>query len=311
LSFLLYNNSNMKCILIYYTGTYNTRYLTNLIKDRFEKKDITCDTYEINPLNNEILDLSKYDLIGLGYPIYGFNSPYPFLKFIRKQKFKKGVKTFIYKNSGETYHANDASSINIYRKLKHDKAIIKNEYHFIMPYNIHFRFKDELVKEMLDIDNLLLDILEYEVLNNIDNIKRYKFIHKLITFVVKLQYIGGPVNSYLYKVKTDKCIKCNMCIDNCPTKNIYYDNKGNIKFHHNCLMCMRCSFHCPKDAIHIGFLDDWGWRANGKYDFDKILKLENKEPIINDNTKGFFKCYIETYKNIKKRHNEIFNGGIK
>jgi len=297
----------MKCILIYYTGTYNTRYITNLIKDRFIKRNIDVDTYEIDPLNNIKLDLSKYDLIGLGYPIYGFNTPYPYLKFIRNQKFPKNVKTFIYKNSGETYHANDASSINIYRKLKRDKAIINNEYHFIMPYNIHFRFDDNLVKEMLDIDNLLLDILEKEVLDGIPNIKRYKLIHKIITFFVKLQYIGGPVNSFLYKVKADKCIKCNKCIDNCPTKNIYINKDGTIKFHHRCLMCMRCSFHCPKDAIHIGFLDDWGWRANGEYDFKKIEKIINKEPIINESTKGFFKCYIETYKSIKDRHKELFN----
>lgn len=294
----------MKCLLVYYTGTFNTRYITNLIKDRFVKEGLDVDTYEIDPSKNERLDMSGYDLIGLGNPIYGFNTPWPFLKFVRHQKFPKGVKCFIYKNSGETLHANDASSVNVVRKLKHDKALIKNEYHFIMPYNIHFRFDEKLVKEMLLMDDLLLDILVKEVLEDIPNIKKYTFIQKAITFFVKLQFIGGDVNSYLYKVDKKACIDCGKCIKGCPMDNIYKNKKGEIKFHHHCLMCMRCSLNCPKNAIYIGYLE--GWKVNGPYDFKKIRMLPHNKDIITKDTEGFFKCYIETYNNIRKRHQELF-----
>lgn len=67
---------------------------------------------------------------------------------------------------------------------------------------------------------------------------------------------------------------------------------------------MRCSMFCPENAIHIGFLE--GWRVNGPYDFDKIRTIENNEKIINDETKGFFRCYNETYKYINERHKELF-----
>ncbi len=295
----------MKCLLIYYTGTFNTRYLTKLLKQKLEKENVQVDIYEINPLNYEKLNLQDYDLIGLGYPIYGFNAPCPFVKFIKKQKFLANQKVFIYKNSGETYDANEASSISIVKKVRKDKAIIENEYHFIMPYNIHFRFEEPLIKEMLGYDDMLLDILVKEVLSNVTNIKKYKLINRLITFVVKIQYIGGNVNSFLYKVDKDKCVNCDKCIQNCPTQNIYRNKKGKIKFHHNCLMCMRCSFYCPKDAINIGFLQ--GWKVNGPYDFEKIAKLENKEKIIKEDTQGFFKCYVSTYKEIEERYKKIFN----
>ena len=271
----------MKCLLVYYTGTYNTRYLTGLLKEKLESNGVEVDTYEIDAINLVKLNYSQYDLLGIGYPIYGFNVPSRFLKFIRKQDFPKGLKTFIYKNSGETYKANNASSISILKKLKRDKTIVNNEYHFMMPYNIHFRYEDELVKEMLTLDDLLLDVLVKEVLEDISNIKKYSLINRIITFFVKLQYIGGPINSFFYKVKKDKCINCNKCIDNCPTKNIFLNKKGEIKFHHDCLMCMRCSLNCPTDAIYIGLLDAWGWRVNGAYDFDKISMIQNEKEIIN------------------------------
>lgn len=294
----------MKCLLIYFTGTFNTRYTSNILKEKFEKAGDEVDLYEIDPLKLERLNLSHYDIIGLGYPIYGYNAPWPFLKFIRYQKFPKGIRMFIYKNSGETEKVNDASSLFVWRKLKRSKAIIENEYHFMMPYNIHFRFEEELVKEILDMDEKLYEILLYEVKNHIPNIKRYKLWHKIVTRVVSIQFIGGDVNSFFYKVKKDKCIDCNLCIKQCPTQNIYRNDKGQIKFHHNCLMCMRCSFFCPTAAIDIGILQ--GWKVNGRYDFEKIRKMKLEKPVITQDTQGFFKCYIDTYNYINSRYKELF-----
>jgi len=297
----------MNCLLIYYTGTYNTRFLTEKLRDRLKGQGWNVDVYEIDPLNNERLDFSSYDIIGLGHPIYGYCAPWPFLKFIRAQKFPRGMRAFIYKNSGETEHANDASSKYFLRKLRRDGVLTRNEYHFIMPYNIHFRFEDTLVREMLMMDEKLMDILVYEVTNGIPNIQRYKLWPRLVSMVVsRPQYIGGDVNSFLYKVDPQKCIGCDLCIRRCPTHNIYRDSTGRMRFHHHCLMCMRCSFFCPTDAFHIGFLDDWGWKVNGGYDLKKIEQMPLSSPVITDRTTGFFHCYIETYRKINSRHREIF-----
>jgi Ferredoxin len=297
----------VRALLIYYTGTFNTRYVTNLLKGRLEDVGWDVDVHEIDPLNNCRLDFSGYDILGLGYPIYGYCAPWPFLKFIRHQKFPKDIRAFIYKNSGETEHANDASSKYVMRKLRRDRVKMENEYHFLMPYNIHFRFDEKLVKEMLTMDSKLMDILVEEVVTGIPNRKPYHIWPRLVSAVVsRPQYIGGDVNSFLYKVDKDKCIGCDLCIKRCPTQNIYRDEEGTIRFRHHCLMCMRCSFYCPKDAIHIGFLEDWGWKVNGPYDFKKIESIELDAPVITPDTTGFFKCYVETYENINRRHRELF-----
>lgn len=294
----------MRCLLIYFTGTFNTRYVSQRLKERLEQVDYEVELYEIDPLKTDQLDLKKYDLVGLGYPIYGYNAPWPFLKFIRHQKFPKGIRTFIYKNSGETEKVNDASSLFVWRKLKRSGALIENEYHFLMPYNIHFRFDERLVKEILMMDDKLYDILIYEITHRIPNIKRYKLWHKIVTRVVSIQFIGGDVNSFFYKVDAKKCIDCGLCVRQCPTQNIERKSAGCLVFHHNCLMCMRCSFCCPTAAIDIGILQ--GWKVNKPYNFEKIKQIELTEPYITDETTGFFHCYIDTYRYINERHRELF-----
>ena len=87
----------MRVLLIYYTGTYNTRYLTQKLQARLEARGDTVDTVEIN-CDTPPCSCEGYDLIGFSYPIYGFNSPLPFNRYVAQLKFTRGQRYFIYKN---------------------------------------------------------------------------------------------------------------------------------------------------------------------------------------------------------------------
>lgn len=299
----------MKILLVYYTGTFNTRYLTDCVRKQFESEDDEVVTHEIDPSRKYRISFEGYDLVGFGYPIYGFAAPYPFLRFIRYQHLPKGLPYFIYKNSGETFHDNDASSKYLLRALRRKGVRPMSEYHFPMPYNIHFRYDEALVREMLHMNDKLMRVMLYEVKKGIQHpITWGWFAGFVVTLVARPQYIGGDVNSWLMRVKKDKCIGCDLCIKDCPVHNIYRDSQGEIRFGHNCLMCQRCSFRCPKDAIRIGILDWWGWRVNGPYNYRKTMQMPYS-PVINDDTRGFFECYIETFDTINRRYDALFGDG--
>lgn len=293
----------MKYLLVYYTGTYNTRFLTNLVKERLEKEGNFVDTVEINYATS-IVDTSSYDIIGFSYPIYGFNSPLPFNKYVRKLKFNKNQKYFIYKNSGEVFAMNNASSRILIRIMKKWKVKLLGEYHYVMPYNIHFPFEDSFVKQILEYNDKLLDVMLYNFKHEIVHKIKSNIFYNIAAFFVGIQKIGGNVNSFLYKVDPKKCINCNKCVNTCPHNNIYVKN-GKIKFHHHCDMCMRCSFYCPTNAINIGFLQ--GWKVNGMYHFEKIRNDQNiLSNYITKDSKGFYKCFINYFDNIDKEHKKIF-----
>lgn len=56
-----------------------------------------------------------------------------------------------------------------------------------------------------------------------------------------------------YKIDIDKCIACEVCVKQCPMKNIEIVN-GRVEFinKNNCLRCMKCISNCPRNAITLG-----------------------------------------------------------
>ena len=137
----------MKIAIIYFTGTYNTRYLANKIKNLFAGAE-EIKSVEVQK-DTPILDLNPYDLLFVGYPIYGFNSQPVLTNYLRKAKktLKEGKKLdyIIFKNSGETYAMNNSSSRVIKRVLSKKHFNFLSEYHFGMPYNIHFPIQTTLL----------------------------------------------------------------------------------------------------------------------------------------------------------------------
>ncbi len=51
---------------------------------------------------------------------------------------------------------------------------------------------------------------------------------------------------------TDKCKKCNICLESCPVDAIKADDSGNLKINDSiCIRCLCCHEFCPHQAIEI------------------------------------------------------------
>lgn len=282
----------MKILFLLFSGTNNTYEIARLLASDFVIQGHECEIVKID-IDTPIIDLKDYDYIGLGYPIYAFNEPRFFWRYVKKLKLNPSANYFIFKTSGETLALNNASSRRLIRHLKRNKCLLLGDYHFVMPYNIHFRFDDAFVKEILSYDRKLSKVLVFNVLNGKKQFLKSNFFYTVLATIIGIQRPGATLNSYLYRTNMNKCIKCMRCVKDCPTHNVYFDNMK-IKFLSNCQMCMRCSFFCPTDAINIGFLNSW--RVNGEYKFKSIETNPNlKLPYISKNSSGFYHCFIRYF----------------
>jgi NAD-dependent dihydropyrimidine dehydrogenase PreA subunit len=281
-----------RILLIVFSGTGNTLLVAGMIRDEFLKAGFAVDILDIT--GHDAADAAAYDLIGLGYPIYAFNTPIAFLRYVKRLALKD-KKVFIFKSSGEPTFPNNGSSYSLLNILK--GCEIFGDYHFLMPYNIITRFPDNLAKQMYLVAKKQSGVLAANVRAGKASFVRITLINRIISFLFRIQRPGAGINGSFYRVNKKKCHLCLRCVRDCPAGNIRLVN-DKLRFGFRCQMCMRCSFYCPVDAIGIGFLNSW--RVNGPYAFEKLVKDEDLDGrFINEHTRGIYRIYVPWFKKLE------------
>lgn len=286
----------MKYLGIYFTGTGNSKRVLEVARAILLSYGHTLD--EIDTTKDEIKDLNEYDGLIVFYPIYAFNAPKPIISYVKKiKKVNKEMPCLIIKQSGEHLFWNNASSLYLTKLLKKRNIIVKNEYHYLMPYSFIFRHSDYMAYRM---DEVMHGLLPLDIKDFLDNkevhIKRY-FLDRFFSWVFRIQWWGGRFNGRFYSVDKKKCIKCIKCINDCPSHNITLEN-NKIKFHGQCLMCQRCVMYCPKHAIKAGMFNSW--RVDVPYTFKKAEYQKEKKPrYCKKNYERYFKESYERINNAK------------
>jgi len=247
----------MKANIYLFSGTGNTELVAKEYKQNLLLRGVDTDVIKIE-------DCQKFeepDFLGIAFPIHAFSAPENVLNFVKGLPDGK-CGAFIIKVGGEGLKFNDASSaktISLLQK-KGYKVIADNLY--VMPYNMLYRHSDSMADKMYF-------TMKRKAERDVENIlsgKQNK-LHKDTPVSVIFRAVEQPFmhfNGRFFKVDKDKCVNCNICVNNCPQQNITVGEKG-ITFGKKCIGCVRCSFNCPKDAIKIGFLNMW--KVNGKYRF--------------------------------------------
>lgn len=259
----------------YFSATGNTKRALTALCAELGKHDIQCTLLPIE--KQEAPASIDSDMVCIAYPVHGFNAPTIAEKWVKSLPSTTQNKYFfVVKTGGEPLRINNASSLRIVRMMQKKGYRFGAEFHYIMPYNIIFRHKDDMVA-------LMRETLLRKVQKDAEVVAKEQEVAldcppkaKLVAGVVRIEHPAMPLIGKTFHVNKKKCIDCGMCMRNCPTHNIS-KVKGRYMFGNHCLGCMRCSFLCPKEAINIGILQ--AWKVNGKYDFEHAPKSANPNII--------------------------------
>ena len=309
----------MKVILYVFSGTGNTLKVANLYKKYLESANkstttdapdkgasVTVDIYRISKKSGNMPSPENYDLVGIGYPIHGFSAPEPAIKLCNDLPEVKDKPTFFFKTSGEGLHLNDYSSQKCLKILTKKGYNVTSEKHIVMPYNMIYRHKDEMAKQMWIYAHALVDLHCRELLDGKrENVKRNAFISAWFAPVRFLEQKFAHLHGPAFKVHADKCVNCMRCVNVCPQNNIKFED-GKFKFGHDCELCMGCSFGCPADAISVGIYKVW--KVNGSYRLEELAHDNNiLFPVVPDRARGIYRLYKKYYREIGE---SLENAGI-
>lgn len=294
-----------KALVLYFSGTGHTKAVAEVLKKRIENElgfSVLLHSIE----EGEAPNLEEFDLVIFSYPIHAFNMPLDYERYIRRLDLSKGKSYAIVKQSGEPHFLNDASSRTLLRRIRRSGKPFHGEWHLLMPYNIHFRYPDSLVKRILEGDRLLIDAFLKTLEIGRTCSPKERFLLSPIGWLFRIERLAGPLTSGGYKVDSSRCVSCLRCVRSCPRKNIRLED-GKIMFGKDCLLCMRCAFHCPTDAIHMGLFERW--KVNGEYPLRSIESSSPKEDLeFKKRHKWFLSLFPKWERNAQNAREKAFSG---
>ncbi len=291
-----------RCIIYIFSGTGNS---LRVASEYRKALNIPTDIVQINHDYSSHPSPDAYSLIGLGYPVHAFNAPEIIHTFSKTLKTAEKKNLFLFHTGGEGLPFNDASSVSI-RKILKPYFTILSERHYVMPYNMIFRHSDRIVKHMVN----YMKSLVYEHSLSIKTRREEECtampIRHIISLLFRIEWVYARTQGPFMKADS-KCTGCGLCAKNCPMNNITMIS-GHPHFSDKCMLCVRCSFYCPANAISLGLLN--GWKVNGAYEIEGILKDKSIPETIEINAlpflyRGYYRRAENRLKNISQNKEHI------
>ncbi len=235
-------------MIIYFTGTGNSRYTAERIADRLGDRLCDAASYIREKREASFTDTGPYVF---AMPVYVAAPPMAMLDFIRRSSFPEHVKAYFVMTCG-----GDMSACPDYcRRLSGEKGF---EYmgcaRVIMPQNYiaFFKMKSpeenrETVRRALSETDRLAELIKTG--------SGFPPVRSRQPEILATKLVIGPYYRLFIRDKafrsTERCIGCGRCAAVCPLGNIRMENRRPVWGGH-CTHCMACINLCPRDAIEYG-----------------------------------------------------------
>lgn len=275
--------------IIYFSGTGNTKAVTGFIAHELSKH-FQVDIFKVENLIKEKkgFDFAKYQLIGFGYPIYGFNAPRIIVDFAEQLPDNQTNKVFVFSTCAGPMYLNDIASFRLKRVLNSKGFQVFYERQFYMPANIATRYNDEAAKQLCNAAARKSGIMAEEIRVQKSRVRHDRIGPRLLAWlylVEKYAWKGIPRDF----IVLDTCIKCQKCVKECPTENISFQ-EDKLRFNNSCLACYRCVYLCPAKSI-TGRKYKFAIFKDG-YDIKRIIdNNELKGDYITPKTWGYYRIF--------------------
>ncbi len=285
----------MKSVILFcFSGTGNTEFVSKILIQEFKKESIDVSLVNIDSeINFENLDIKKYDLIGLSYPIYGFGTPDIIFNFIDKLPTLKSKKLFILKTGADYISLNHSSSLKLAKNLKIKGYNLFYDRIVVMPSNWVIEYNGSLEKQLINVVPNKIKHMSKELLSLIERLyKPNIFLQFLSNGVAYMEGNFGAKYFGQSLYAKESCTNCGICIEDCPTNNIKRDD-SELTFLDSCIWCMRCIYSCPHNSISSKGMNFSIFK--GGYNLNKILNnTDITEDFLTKKTRGFFR-HLYTY----------------
>ena len=226
-------------MIVYFSGTGNSRSVAYALRNEGER---------VAEWNEDIGEAAD-DRLGMVFPVYCGDMPKGLIGLIRRTEVRAGY-TFAVATAG----GGAGRSLNTAAWLMREKGL-KLDYAecLKMPDScIMFPTPEAEKRKLLDSEeervSKIASELEAHAEKTVAPKKPFGFGTRAMWYLFRR--VAGKI---AYKSAGAECVKCMLCVNECPVKNIEVKD-GTISFKGACEDCYRCIQSCPVRAIRFGKL---------------------------------------------------------
>ncbi|MGI6106238.1 MAG: EFR1 family ferrodoxin [Raoultibacter sp.] len=245
--------TNFKVRVVFFSGTGCTALCVKALSASLAARgcSVICDELRVGGCKGNAFD---EDLLVIMYPVHAFDAPTPVYEFLAQMPEGKGKNIAVIATSGAgEMFPNRASRFEVCRQLEAKRYRIVFEDMIPMPSNWIVPTPEDAAVALLQrlpatCKNIATDLLA-------GNEKR---LHaplgdRIFSKIAILE--KGKMGQIRFGEKitpTEACTLCGWCSRNCPRNNIEQTQEG-LRFGSSCVLCLRCIYGCPHQALKPGF----------------------------------------------------------
>lgn len=235
-------------MIVYYTGTGNSRYVAQRFAAALGDDLITANEYIKNDTPADLHSDRPWVFVS---PTYGWQIPHIFADFLRRGRFTGSRKAYFVMTCGS--EIGNAGKYN--RELCAEKGLAcMGTAQIVMPENYIAMFSAPQADEAREIVAKAEPNIDCVIASIQSNQPFAPTRNKLYD-----RFMSSAVNPIFYKffvkanafTASNACIGCGQCAKRCPMNNVAIKD-GKPVWGKNCTHCMACIGYCPVSAIEYG-----------------------------------------------------------
>ncbi|MBD3254613.1 MAG: hypothetical protein GF383_05945 [Candidatus Lokiarchaeota archaeon] len=266
------NPINISSVIFYYSQivTSNTEKITNQIAKGLSINNNCCDLVKLTKFKKDLnlikeFPFEKYDLIGIGVPVYYFHPPYHILFELKEFPNLKNKKGFLFCTSG----GNPGSTLYQMKKVLDKKGlkIIEGCDKWI-GWDVHQMYADQPnsnghygwlkssyghpnTSELLQAEKFGKRLIDKMMTRNFK--EKDDFWTKENSTAKMWSWQGIQQWFPEFHINKEKCSQCGLCAEICPWDAIVLNPYPQWIL--DCDRCYICDLKCPEEAIECDFTE--------------------------------------------------------
>ncbi len=243
-----------KGLIVYFSQSGTNARVADAIADGLRGAGYEIDLWNLR--DGRAPDARKYQLLGIGSPVYYYHLPVNVQYYVEHLAALDGMPAFVFVVHG-THRIDTANWLRCMLARKGAREVgyfhCRGEAHVLPLLREGYLFSPDRpsaaeLREARSFGEALAARVAGQPYARPPDEPSPPLIYQAERVLANRWFIEH-FYSRLFRVDPSKCTACGLCMEVCPTTNITKDPLGRPEWDRRCVACFSCEMKCPEDAI--------------------------------------------------------------